>query len=286
VFSRIVLFSTGLAASALLAGCGGSGGDGGGIVAAFYPLAFAAAEIQGSPDGIRDLTPAGAEPHDLELTAGDVRAVDGARLVLYLGKGFMPGLETALETRSGPSLDLLAGQSLRAGPDDEGGGTDPHVWLDPVRFATMVRAIGTALDNEAGAARLVRRLERLDAEFRSGLAHCRRRQIVTSHAAFGYLAARYGLEQVPLEGLSPEAEPSPRGIARLVDLVRRSGATTVFFETLVSPRPAQTIAREAGVETAVLDPLEGLTKDAAGADYFSVMRANLAALGKALGCRT
>ena len=109
---------------------------------------------------------------------------------------------------------------------------------------------------------------------------------MTSHAAFGYLAARYGLEQIPLEGLTPEAEPSARDIARLVDVVRSSGATTVFFETLISPKLAETVAREADVKTAVLDPLEGISESeiAAGADYFSVMRANLATLRKALGC--
>ena len=138
----------------------------------------------------------------------------------------------------------------------------------------------------APAARLARRLDTLDGEYRRGLAHCARRQIVTSHAAFGYLAARYGLEQIPLEGLTPEAEPSARDIARLVDVVRSSGATTVFFETLISPKLAETVAREAHVQTAVLDPLEGISKSeiTAGADYFSVMRANLATLRKALGC--
>ncbi len=151
----------------------------------------------------------------------------------------------------------------------------------------MSRTIGSALGDDAAADRFARRLGALDAEFRRGLSRCARRQIVTSHAAFGYLAARYGLEQIPLEGLSPEAEPSARDIAHLVDVVRKSGATTVFFETLVSPKLAQTVAREAGVGTAVLEPVEGLTDDevAAGADYFSVMRSNLAALQKALGCR-
>ena len=237
---------------------------------------------------IRNLTPAGAEPHDLELTPGDVRAVDDAALVLYLGEGFMPGLETAVEQRDGRSLDLLAGEDLKQGKDEDGEIVrDPHVWLDPVRYAAMARAIGVELGQPEAAERLAGKLEQLDAEFRRGLASCTRRQIVTSHAAFGYLASRYGLEQVPLEGLSPEAEPSARGIADLVDLVKTSGVTTVFFETLVSPKLAQTVAREAGVETAVLNPLEGLTDDetAAGEDYFSVMRSNLAALQKALGCR-
>ena len=254
-------------------------------MAAFYPLAFAAEQIAGGSADVRNLTPAGAEPHDLELTPSDVRAVDDASLVLYLGDGFMPGLETAVKQRQGRSLDVLAELRQESG---FGGGTagDPHVWLDPVRYAEMVRLIGTALGREAPAARLARRLDALDGEYRRGLADCARRQIVTSHAAFGYVAARYGLEQIPLEGLTPEAEPSARDIARLVDVVRSSGATTVFFETLISPKLAETVAREAHVETAVLDPLEGIGKSeiAAGADYFSVMRTNLATLQEALGC--
>ncbi len=206
-------------------------------------------------------------------------------IVFYLGDGFMPGLETAVKERHGRSADLL--EQLRR-QEGNGGGPphDPHVWLDPVRYAAMVRLIGSALGDDVSAGRLARRLAGLDAQYRRGLAHCARRQIVTSHAAFGYLAARYGLEQIPLEGLAPEAEPSARDLAHLVDVVKASGATTVFFETLVSPKLAETVAREAGVGTAVLDPVEGLTDDeiAAGADYFSVMRSNLAALRKALGC--
>lgn len=293
VLSRIVLFSgAAVAAVGLLAGCGAGGSRRASektVVAAFYPLAFAAQQIAGRGTVVENLTPAGAEPHDLELTPGDVRAVDGAKLVLYLGDGFMPGLETAVAQREGPSLDLLVGREFRPGRDNhDGARRDPHLWLDPTRYATMVRAIGAALGDREAAEVLAARLDRLDAEFRAGLAACARRQIVTSHAAFGYLAERYGLEQIPLEGLAPEAEPSARGIADLVGQVEQSGATTVFFETLVSPKLAQTVAREAGVATAVLDPLEGLADDdvAAGADYFSVMRENLAALQKALGCAT
>lgn len=292
MFSRIILFSGILAATvALVAGCGSSAGSKNekALVAGFYPLAFAAEQIAVAGTSVKNLTPAGAEPHDLELTPGDVRAVDDASLVLYLGEGFMPGLETAVEQRQGRSLDLLAEEDLKQGKGEDGEIVrDPHVWLDPVRYAAMARAIGVELGQTEAAARLAGKLERLDDEFRRGLATCKRRQIVTSHAAFGYLAERYGLEQVPLEGLSPEAEPSARGLADLVDLVKTSGVTTVFFETLVSPKLAETVAREAGVETAVLNPLEGLTDDeiASGEDYFTVMRSNLAALEEALGCRT
>jgi zinc transport system substrate-binding protein len=257
------------------------------VVAAFYPLAWAAEQIGGDSIDVVNLTPPGAEPHDVELTPRDVEKIQNADLVLYLGSGFQPALEHAVEGRSGPSLDLLDGQELLTGADEEQGAYDPHVWLDPSRFAAMVTLIGAQLHLEPAAARLVAKLEALDSELADGLAHCRRHEIVTSHAAFGYLAKRYGLKQLALTGLSPEAEPSPRDLEALVDEVKRIDATTVFFETLVSSKLADTVAREAGAKTAVLDPLEGLTEDevAAGEDYFSVMRGNLAILRAALQCR-
>jgi zinc transport system substrate-binding protein len=164
---------------------------------------------------------------------------------------------------------------------------DPHVWLDPVRYAAIATRIGRALGQERLARLLATRLRALDRAFAAGLGRCARHEIVTSHAAFGYLAERYGLRQVALTGLAPEADPGPRGLERLVARVRRTGATVVFVEPLVPPALAETVAREAHVTTATLDPIEGIGAEAAaaGADYFSIMRANLAALRKALGCR-
>jgi zinc transport system substrate-binding protein len=270
-----------------LTGCGGSGSTSGRptVVASFYPLAWVAERVAAPGTRIGDLTPAGAEPHDLELTPSDLEELQSADLVLYLGHGFQPAVEKAIAGRSRPSLDLLAAQKLRPGAE-EGVTADPHVWLDPNRLASIAIAVGTALHRQRAAANLAAKLGGLDREFRTGLAHCRRHEIVTSHAAFGYLAGRYGLEQVSLAGLSPEAEPSPRDLEKLVDEVRRTGARVVFTETLVSSRLADTIAREAGVATEVLDPIEGLTKDEVGAgeDYVSRMRWDLAALRKALGC--
>jgi zinc transport system substrate-binding protein len=253
------------------------------VVAAFYPLAYAARQV-----GVRDvetLTPPGAEPHDFELGAQDVRDVRDASLVVYLGRGFQPAVEAALRDRTGPSLDALHGLDLLPG-DAEGTAVDPHVWLDPLRYAEIGRAIARARGLPGAADGFVSRLDALDADFRRGLSRCSRRELVTSHAAFAYLADRYDLRQVPLVGTTPEAEPSPKDVAALVGEVRASGATTVFFETLVSPKLAETVAREAGATTAVLDPLEGLTRSEidAGADYFSVMRDNLAVLRKALAC--
>ena len=272
-------------ACAVVAGCGGSGTAEDSVVAAFYPLAFAAEQISPAGTTVTNLTPPGAEPHDLELTARDVERVYGALLVVYAGGGFQPALDDAVAERDGASLDVLGDVELLA-QGEEGLPPDPHVWLDPLRYAEVARAIAGALGRPAAADALVGRLRALDRELAQGLERFERRQIVTCHAASGYLADRYDLEQVPLAGSSPEAEPGAQELERLVEKVRRTGATTVFSETLASPRLAQTVAREAGVSTAVLNPLEGLTpeQDESGVDYFSVMRENLAALRAALGC--
>jgi zinc transport system substrate-binding protein len=265
------------------AGCGEEESDaasGAKVVAAFYPLAFLAERIDTAAD-VTNVTPAGAEPHDVELSARDIERVHDADVVLYLGRGFQPALEDAVSGQDG-AVDLLQGMVLTGDEAD----ADPHVWLDPMRFGAMARRVAVALGQPSAADALVADLERLDLEFRTGLAHCERRELVTSHAAFGYLAHAYGLTQVPLTGVVPEAEPSARDLEALVREVEDTGATTVFFEPLVSSKLADTVAREADVTTEELDPLEGLTEDevAAGEDYFSVMRANLAALRKALGC--
>ena len=295
VKTRIVLILAPLAllamVSALTAGCGakpatvGSGSTK--VVAGFYPLAYAAEQVGGRSVTVENLTPAGAEPHDLELTPRAVGDILDADLVLYLGAGFQPAVAKAVRSRKGTSLQFLGEHGSTMLVEAGTGSIDPHIWLDPRRYAAIVHEVGGALRRPREAAALVARLSRLDRRYRLGLAHCARREVVTSHAAFGYLSVRYGLRQVPLEGLSPEAEPSAKAIQRLVAEVRRTHATTVFFETLVSPKLAQTVARAAGVRTAVLNPLEGLTKDeiAREDDYFTVMRSNLRSLQEALGCR-
>jgi zinc transport system substrate-binding protein len=270
--------------AAVTAGCGAGSKASTGketVVASFYPPAYAAEHV-GSPDvDVRNLAPPGVEPHDLEATPADVQALRSADLVLLLGHGFQPQLEDAAG-HGRKVLWLLDTPGLR-----RFGNGDPHVWLDPLRYALIVRRIGRVLGRPQAAAQLGSRLSALDREYRRGLAHCTRREIVTSHEAFGYLAERYGLKQVAITGLSPEAEPAPKDLQRVVDLVRRTHATTIFFETLVSPRIAETVARETHAKTAVLDPIEGLTPAEAsrGEDYFTLMRANLRALRGALGCR-
>jgi zinc transport system substrate-binding protein len=280
VITRIVLITllaTGLAA------CGGDSNESGAkrVVAGFYPLAFAAEQIRGVDVEVTNLTPAGAEPHDLELTPREVEEILDADLVVYVGEGFQPAVEEAVESGNVPALDVLDGLELRDG--------DPHVWLDPALFALVVDRIAVELGDEGaiGARGLVSNLAELDQRYEAGLADCDRRELVTTHDAFGYLAERYGLEVIPITGLSPEAEPSPQDLENVVDLVEARGVTTVFTETLLSPEVGETVAREAGAATAVLNPLEGLTEGelARGEDYFSVMEANLETLRQGLGCR-
>ena len=284
--TRIVLII--VLAAALVTGCGANGSSSGRktVVAAFYPLAYAAERIGGTRFAVDDLTPPGAEPHDLELTPQDVGRIESANVVLYLSHGFQPAVSKAADQANGTVVDVLQDLPLHSAQGQEEGLTaDPHVWLDPILFSQIAERIGTALHGSPTP--LVRDLRQLDREYRAGLRHCVRKDVVTSHAAFGYLAQRYGLRQVAITGLTPESEPRPQQLANVVRLVQRSHATTVFFERLVSPRLADTVAREVGARTAVLDPIEGLTPDEQkqGEDYFSLMRQNLANLRRALACR-
>jgi zinc transport system substrate-binding protein len=285
---------------AFLAGCSSdpsASSDAVRVVANFYPLAEAVQRVGADLVQVDNLTAPGVEPHDLELTPRQVEAIDAADLVVYLGGGFQPGVEDALGDASGATLDASA--TMRSLPVPSGEEdtltADPHVWLDPERYREMVTEVRDALSAvdpanaatfRANAGAYERELDALDGDFRRGLADCARSLIVTSHAAFGYLAERYGLTQEAISGLSPDAEPTPQRIADLKTLVEREGVTTIFTEELVSPKVAETLASETGATTAVLNPLESLTPDeeAAGADYVSVMRDNLSILRGALGC--
>ena len=280
------MVATALALAA--SGCGEGGESAGSddrmqVVVGFYPLAFAAEEVAGNRVEVTNLTPAGAEPHDVELSPRDVERTRSADLVLYAGGGFQPALEEAADGAEGAAIDVLDGLDLR----EEDGEADPHVWLDPVRFAQVVERIGAELGDEAPARQLASQLRALDGEYREGLADCNRHELVTAHDAFGYLADRYGLEVIPIAGLAPEVEPTPRDLEEIVNLVEDRGVTTVFVEPLLSPEIGETVAREAGAATAVLNPLEGLTEEelARGENYLSVMRANLEAMRAGLGCR-
>jgi zinc transport system substrate-binding protein len=292
---------TGALAGTLVSGCADSTTSTDGrlqVVAAFYPLALAAEQVGGEHVDVTSLTKPGAEPHDLELTPRQVVDMTRAALVIY-ESGFQPAIDQAVASQArdaGFDVSPAARLTLSAPADPGGTGdlaVDPHFWLDPIRYADVVKAIGVELARKdpshaagytANADAMVQRLTSLDSAFRAGLAHCADTEIVTGHAAFGYLAERYGLTQVAITGISPDQEPTAAAMSDIVQLIKEHHVTTVYAETLVSPALAETVAREAGAQVAVLDPIEGITSQSAGQDYFAVMRSNLATLETGQQC--
>jgi zinc transport system substrate-binding protein len=286
------------------------------VVASFYPMYEFSRQVAGDRAEVVSLVPPGVEPHDWEPSPQKLVEVQNARLLVYNGAGFEPWVDRLLQDVTGRKLiviettrglDLIpapgtgaAGSAPTAAGMDarktRNGAGDPHVWLDPVLAQSQVEAIRAGLaqgdpantaayDEHARAFRA--RLGALDAAFQAGLRDCEHRDIVVSHASFAYLARRYGLTQVALMGLAPESEPSPAELAAIANLARRRKVTSIFFETLVSSRLAETLAREIGAKTLVLNPIEGLTKEeaAAGKGYVDLMEANLQSLRTGLGCR-
>jgi len=290
------------AASALvLTACGSSDdtaseSDGSGpldVVAAFYPLELMVEEVGGDRVSVSNLAKPGAEPHDLELTPSDVARVSDADLVVYL-EGFQPAVDDAVASEA-PDTSWNAGEyasldltytPIEEGEEatDEAGAVDPHFWLDPTRYADVATALAAGLSDldpdgaatyEANAQAFVDDLETLDAEWTAGVEVCSNRNLVTSHNAFGYLAQRYDLQQRGITGLTPEDEPTPQALADIAEFGTANDVKTIYFETLVSPAIAETLAAETGAKTAVLDPVEGLSEESEGSDYFEIMRANL-----------
>ena len=272
------------------------------IVASFFPLEQLVKGVADPSWKLTTLTAAGVEPHDLELRPSQVVAIDQADLVVYLGDGFQPALEDALKQRTGPKLDLLAGRKdlHRLGVEAQSGPAsaetvDPHIWLDPVRYASLIAPTVSALASldRSASSRIAQRgaafrasVLALDGNYASGLRKCASRTLVTGHAAFGYMAERYQLTQHAVSGLSPDTEPGPDRLAEIASIVKREHVTTVFTETLVPPDLAETLARETGATAAVLNPLEGVTSRQARAavSYISLMHDNLDALRTGLRC--
>ncbi|MGG7652675.1 metal ABC transporter substrate-binding protein [Kocuria rosea] len=332
--SRVLAVPLSLTAALALSSCASGSGDpsaaGGGssgtlsVQASFYPLQYVTERVGGDLVQVDSLTPAGAEPHDLELSPAAVDGLRTADAVVYLS-GFQPAVDDAV-AQAAPEHALDAvhdgveGEEAHSAEehgaaeeahseeahgdeasaeephaeDDHGhdhGGEDPHFWLDPDRLAAVATEVAHELaevdpDNaetyESNAEELATELAALDEEFVAGLATCERDTIVVSHDAYGYLADKYDLEQVAIAGLDPDTEPSPARLAEIGKVVEAEGVTTVFSESLVNPKVAETLAAEHGIETAVLDPVENQSDE--NADYQQVMRNNLEALRTALDC--
>ncbi|MFE2168951.1 metal ABC transporter substrate-binding protein [Streptomyces sp. NPDC059447] len=313
--------SVALGATALTA-CSGASADADGsgsakdgkldVMASFYPMQFLAEQIGKDHVKVSTLTKPGVEPHDLEITPKQTGQLGEADVVLYL-KTLQPAVDKAV-AQSGVKNIVDAGTLTKlevhgasghdhahegegegeAGHDHGHGeaGEDPHIWLDPTKYAEVAKGVGAALekadpdhaaDYRKNTDELVGKLAALDTEFKDGLRNTTSKTFITTHSAFGYLAERYGLDQEGISGVDPESEPSPARMKELQALAKQENVSTVFFETLASDKTAKSLATDTGLKTDVLDPLEGISNKSQGADYFEVMRSNLKNLQKALG---
>ncbi|WEV79365.1 metal ABC transporter substrate-binding protein [Janibacter cremeus] len=303
-----------VAASALLltvAACGSTdttGGDEGtvSVTTSFYPLEYATERVGGEHVSVTNLTPAGAEPHDLELSPKQVLEASRADHLVYL-EGFQPSVDEAATQAEDTAFDVstAARLDISTSADDEHedhdaeggngeGGQDPHFWLDPTRYADVADAIAERLaeddpehaeDYRANAEAFTAELTELDRELQQDLSDCDQRDLVTGHAAFAYFADRYGFHQVPVSGLTPDAQPSSAAMADLIAHIKDEDISTVYTEPLVPRDLADTVARDSGADVAVLDPIAGVTEESAGSDYFEIMRSNRDAVVEGQGCR-
>ncbi|MEU6877131.1 metal ABC transporter substrate-binding protein [Streptomyces sp. NPDC046712] len=291
------------------------------VVASFYPMQYLAEQIGGDHVSVDTLTKPGVEPHDLELKPRQIGELGEADYILYL-KGVQPAVDEAIKqagvehTVDATTLTTLEDHGAEGGHDHAGesaeehaahegeehgeeghgseAGADPHIWLDPVKYAEVAKGVGASLekadpdhaaDYKKNTDALVKKLGDLDTAFETGLKNTTTKTFITTHSAFGYLAERYGLEQEGITGIDPESEPSPARMKELQDVAKKDNVSTVFFETLASDKTAKTLATDTGLKTDVLDPLEGITDRSKGDDYIEVMQSNLAALKKALGAK-
>lgn len=332
VAGAVVLGLTALSACSTSDAADGGNGDKLKVTASFYPMQFLAEKIGGEHVAVTSLTKPGVEPHDLELTPRQIGSISESDYVLYL-KGIQPAVDDAIKqsgvqnTVDAATLTTLENHGSEVSGHDHGhegeeehadehghegeeaheehsegdghnhgeeGGADPHIWLDPVKYAEVAKGVGKSLekadpdhaaDYKKNTDALVAELGELNTAYETGLKNRATKTFITTHSAFGYLAERYGLTQQGIAGIDPEAEPSPARIQEIHTIAEKEKATTVFFETLASDRTAKTLAKDTGLKTGVLDPLEGITDKSRGADYIEVMESNLAALQKALGAK-
>lgn len=279
------------------------------VAAAFYPIEEIVRNVGGDHVEVIDLTPPGGAPHDLEVTPKRAEALERASVVFYIGKGFQPAVEKALTglPERVVKVDLLGAADLlpvtpaladtngEVDGEELAGGQDPHVWVDPHNMVTLTAVVAEKLaeadpahrdDYAQGSEGYRAKLTALDEKFTATLSSCASRTIVTSHRAFEYLARRYRLKQIPIAGISPDAEPDPRSLQAVAEAARADGVRVIFFEERVSPKLSETVAAEIGATTDTLDPVETITADELerGTTYLSVQEANLASLGRALRC--
>ena len=266
------------------------------VVVSFYPLEEFAKAVGGDKVSVFSLVKPGVEPHDWEPSPSDIVKISNADILVFNGAGLEGWLDKTLRIKHNDAVVVVASDGIEL--LQESGNVpviDPHVWLNPVFVKKMIENIANAFVSlepanaefyHANAEKYVSRLNVLDDKFRTWLSNCARREFVVSHDAFGYLAQRYSLVQLPVSGISPEVEPTPGSVVKLLKLMKDKNIDVFFVEPLVNPKMIVALAGDAGARVEMLNPFEGLAADeiASGQNYFSIMEQNLNKLISALGC--
>ena len=267
------------------------------IATTFYPLYDLTKSITGNKDIVYSIVPAGTEPHEYEPTPSDIQKLNNAYAFVTLGNEFKEFEEDLIKSVNLDVKIIPAGKdiSLLKISDEEGhlqNGNDPHIWLSPKNAQKMaVNIMNGMVDADPTNAQiylkngqtLIEQLKLLDKEFKDSLTTCKKDVVLVSHNAFAYLARDYSFRTITISGLEPEAEPTPQQLANLINEAKQYSIKYVFYEELVDPRIAETIAREVGAEILKLSPIEGITNPSD--TYLTLMKQNLNNLKTALECK-
>lgn len=282
------------------------------VYASFYPIYDFTSKVGGDKIDLEQLVPAGVGSHDYEPTSQDLVKLQDADLLVINGNG-MEGWAKDLTDSIGDGLSLcdssenidpIEGHSHSHeenheeahGHEEDGhdhGNLDPHTWTSPknakIQMETIKNAL-VALDPankdyyEENYNKASQDLDKLDEEFRLAAKDFKYKDLVVTHEAFGYLAKDYGLDQMGIEALVPESEPSPARMAEIINFVKENNIHAIFYETSGKENVVDTIANETRVKTLPLNTLETITdkEKEDGEDYISLMRKNLESLKKGL----
>lgn len=269
------------------------------VITSIYPLYYFATRIGGEKIDVYNIVPSGAEPHEYEPTAQDIARIERSDILIVNGVNLEPWAARLKKDLQGKNiLMIIAGENLANLTMEEENKQipDPHIWLSPPLAKKEIEKIAEAIAQtdkknaeyyQSNASQLISEMDNLNNNYATGLSQCNQNKIITSHAAFGYMAQAYNLQQVSIAGLSTEEEPSIKQLAEIADFAKKNSVKYIFFERLVSPKLSETLAQEIGAQTLVLDPLEGISEDdmKAGKNYFTIMKENLTNLRTALECK-
>ncbi len=280
------------------------------IVTSLFPLYDFAKEITKDKATVTMLLPPGLESHSFELKPADIVALNSAGVFIFTNIHMEPWVDDILKGISSHDLVIidsskgikLAGQRHAHAHDNDKkhkhGNVDPHVWLDFSNALIMIDNILEGLSKkdpanagfyEQNARNYKKRITDLDEKFSRTITSCDKRIFVSGgHLSFSYLASRYGLKYISaFEGFSPDAEPSPRQLSKIIKTMKQHGLKHIFYEELLTPRVAKTIQMETGASLLLLHAAHNISKNelAAGESFISLMEKNLANLTEGLQCQ-